>query len=201
MIDESFRNLITKHSQGQRELEKQVESLPYETSSFSIEALNKIILIKRDLKKATENLPIETALSAAIGYLDSHQWAARFTSGEIGKRNPDRDSLYYVTPEGASLRLKVSNKTGGLIRQVIQPFMEKIYFEDTQNNISFKPQIGLTPEEYASKEFFELQDSEDEVKASLASRIRVYRSEGSPVLIKNVPDGYSHTGSQINFLR
>ncbi len=200
MADESFRSLIAKHAQDQRKLEREVEGLAYETSTFSVEALNKILLIKKDLKKATANLPIETALSAAIGYLDSHQWASRFTSGELGKRNADSDSLYYVTPEGASLRLKISNKTTGDVDRVIQPFFERIIFQDHQNNILFRPQIGLTAVEYASPEFFALQKSE-QAEVPFESKIKIYQKAGLPFVLRNVENGHSHTSSEINYLR
>ena len=200
MIDESFRDVIAKHAQGQQELKREVERLPYETSSFPVEALNKIILIRKDLQKATANLPIEPALSSAIGYLDSHQWASRFTSGDIGKRNPESDSLYWVTPEGASLRLKISNKTTGDINAVIQPFYERVIFQDHQNNVLFKPQVGLVAMEYASPEFFAIQKSE-KAEAPLKSRIKIYQKDGRPYVLENVENGHSHTSSEINFLR
>ena len=203
MIDESFRNLLTSHSEKRRNLEKSLETLPFGTTSFSPESLNKIILIKKDLGKVVNNLNIEDALSASIGYLDSHKWAARFTTGEPGKRNPDSDSLYYMTPEGASLRLKINNKQHGDINRVIQPFFEKIFFEDitdSENRISFEPHPGLTAHEFVSPEFLAIQRG-DAMNDRFESKIRVYTKNNVPHYVQNVPDGHFHTSSTINFTR
>ena len=199
-MESGFFDAIGTHAKKQAEIAQLVEHLPFEASHFSIETLNKVILITKDLKKVTANLPIETAISAAVGYLDSHRWAARFTSGDKGVRNPTRDSLYYLTSEGISLRLKMTNKDTGDINKVIQPFFEKMFFEDATNNISLQPYIGCTGQEFASRGFLALQDT-DKVTEPFESQIRSYTKDGRPFLIKNVTGGLAHTSSTINFIR
>lgn len=195
----NLKKIVGSIKENRHKAEEQLEDLQYETSEFSAESVNNILLINSDLRKMVAGLDINSALSVIQGYLDSLPWKSKFRTGEIGKRG-NNDSVYYVTPENISLRLKLSNMGLGNINEVIQPFMEKIVFEDDDNNISFEPEVGLTPQEYSSPEFIAMQ-SRGRSEGEFHSRIRTYiDASGRTVFIKNVPDGYVHTGSKINIL-
>lgn len=197
---ESFKNLIDKLGEDQKRAEENLTHQTFEVDRFSVEAINRILLIDSDLKRITAGLGVDDALSVVQGYLNSFSWKARFRTGEPGKPEPDKDSIYYVTPENISLRLKLSNRSTGVILKVIQPFMERIVFEDDIGTILSEPALGLTPQEYSSPEFISLQNKRN-VDKEFISKIRQYRDEnGRVVLIKNAPGGYVHTGSKINHI-
>jgi hypothetical protein len=197
---EDFKKLIANLSESQKSAENDLEGRSFEVDTFSIETINKILLINSDLKKMTVGLDVENALEIVQGYLNSLSWKTRFRTGESGKPESDRDSIYYVTPENISLRLKLSNRVSGDMSKVIQPFMEKIVFEDDANVIFTDPVIGLTPQEYSSPEFMALQDR-DGVDHEFVSEIKQYKDEsGKILLIKKAQGGCEHTGSKINIV-
>lgn len=197
MLGEDFKKIIAEQAKRQQEAEKALKNLPYERKKFSPEAVNRIIMINKDLKRIIQGLDAPTALSAVRGYLDSLPWSFTFTSGEVGKATDD-DSIYFMTPEGASLRLKRYNMKTGDITKVIQPFMERIVFEDDQSKVFFEPNIGLTVEEYLSPEFLALQKG-DEVPDVFESKVRIYNDSGD-FIVKNVLNGLTHTGNKVNTL-
>ncbi len=194
-----FKNLVAGIADRKKAWDAEKEAIPSETSTFSAEAINKIILIRKDIPKITKGLDADTALSALTGYLDSHTWLHRFTTGEPGATDPSQDSQYWVTPEGASLRLKMSEARLG-VAKVIQPFCEKIYFLDHNNEICLEPNVGRIAQEYLSREFLRLQGL-DAAPGSFESQIRTYAQHGKIVAIENTPDGFAHTSTAINSVR
>ncbi len=201
MIDEGFKNIVNQMAEGRQRLEKELEGVPFEATTFSPEAINKIILINKDLKKATKGLDTETALAVATAYLDSHSWEARFTSGDVGRLDERENSMYYVTPEGACLRLRKHYiKKGADISRVIQPFMEKVVFEDDKESVFSEPRIGLNVQEYSTPEFLKLQNSENETDKPFESHVRVYHlSSGQTVFTsKEGRFHHVHSGDTVN---
>lgn len=174
-----------------------LEGVPFECRKFSAEIVDRTILIRQSLHRVTANLEFLKALEAAKRLLDSVQWKAKFTTGLVGGPDKRRDSLYYMTPEGISLRLKMFNAESGDIKQVIQSFAEMIFFEDDNNNIYLNPRLGLTVQEYASPEFLAIQDG-GVTRSGFESKIRIYREGDHIILIRNVPNGRSHTGNKVN---
>lgn len=180
-----------------RKAEDALEGIPFESPRFSAEAVNRIILIRQSLQRVNAGLEFRKALEATRKLLDSLQWKAKFTTGLVGQPDRAKDSLYYLTPEGISLRLKMASAASGDINQVIRSCKEVTFFEDENNNISFEPRIGLTVQEYVSPEFLGLQNS-DRTREPFESKIRIYKQDNRVILIRNVPNGLHHTGHTVN---
>lgn len=200
-MSEDFKKVFLEAQERIRETQKKadaaLEGVPFECRRFPSETINRIILIRKDLKRVTADLDIKRALAVTRGYLDSHPWKAKFTTGLVGQPDRAKDSLYYVTQEGISLRLKMANAEGGDITRVIRSCKEVIFFEDGNNHIFLEPRIGLTVQEYVSPEFLAVQDG-GKAKDSFESKVRIYRKGGQVIFIRNVPNGLSHTGHTVN---
>jgi len=194
-MENNFFNIIAEQAKRKQEAADRLERSPYSTDSYSVESLSRMIDIREKLNHISDNPNIHVALEEAKEYLNSLSWKHRFTSGDVG-RFTERDSLYFVTPENFSIRLKTSNVQTNNIRKVIQPFMEKIFFEDKNNVVYFEPQIGFTVQEYTSKEFLLLQEM-GAVKTPFQSNIRQYKLP-TGLHIQNAPNGLEHTGSRVN---
>ncbi len=203
--DESgFKRIVSDKTKDRAETTSYLEGKPFETTTFSPEAINKIILINKVLKGIMNKpIPVEDALAEIQQYLSTHTWRYVFTSGEV--EPSAEDSIYYVTPEGASLRLKRYNvKATGDITKVVIPFHEKIFFFGEKNKIHLEPKIGSDVKEYISSEFLKLQRSNVVVDQAFKSEIRVYNIKpgdmplpGGGLLVKNVPNGHEHQGNKV----
>jgi hypothetical protein len=194
-MESNFFNIIAEQARKKRDAADRLERTPYSIESYSVESLSRIIDIRKNLNRISNNPNINVALEDAKEYLNSFSWKHRFTSGDVVSFT-ERDSLYFVTPENFSIRLKTSNIQTNNIRKVIQPFMEKIFFEDASNVVYFEPQIGFTVQEYTSKEFLSLQEM-DTVETPFQSDIRQYKLP-TGLHIQNAPNGLEHTGSRVN---
>lgn len=196
-IHEDLVRIAAEARDRREKADKALEGVPFECRRYPSSAINRIILIKKDLKRITADLDIRSALAASRAYLASHKWQARFTTGLVGKPDPGQDSLYYLSPEGISLRLKMANAESGDINQVMRSFKEITFFEDDQSGISLAPKVGLTVQEFVSPEFLELQNG-DSAHSTYQSRIRIYKQGGRIIQIRNVPNGLQHTGHEVN---
>ena len=193
-----FEDLIKQEVVRRNMLDRELTNAPFEVNTFSVEAMRMMQSINSCIKEITAGRSIEDDTFAVRKYLDSLRWKHIFTSGEVNKRT-DRDSRYYMTDEGASLRLKMFNveKTGD-IRRVVQPFMERIVFEDSRQGIYDEPRVGLTVMEYLSKEFSALQYSSGIVRAPFVSRVKVYNTNNGRVVKPPQDIFHIHTGNEVN---
>ncbi len=127
-------------------------------------------------------------------------WSHKFStesqgSGENMIETPN-DSIYYMSPSGASLRLKMANRNQG-IDKVIQPIMEKIFFEKLHEEISETPNLGYFVREYATRDFFDLLAG-GSIDDDYQSSIRKYERGGKIEIPKLDNIKYSHEGSPVN---
>jgi len=97
------------------------------------------IAIEKEIFGNLENATRDT-ISQAIKYLDNLSiWQYKFKSGEqeteLSKRHsisrPYKDSTYYVTDSGLSLRLKTTRIWNGFSK-IRQPIFEKIFFRENE---------------------------------------------------------------------
>jgi hypothetical protein len=103
-----------------------------------------------------------------------------------------------VTKSGVSLRMKRANLEKRGLKDVTQPFMEKIFFSMPEDQtLSEKPIVRSIVEEYLSPEFLELQ-KQNEITAPLKSKIKKYIKAGKIVAVKNVENGLDHFGHEVN---
>ncbi len=105
------------------------------------------------------------------------------------------NSIYYLTPSGMVLRIKVSNlHPNGNIRQVLQSFSElftcldEVTDDDVRGNqlngvfkidanfISFEPKVGYRLEEFYTKDFHNSKDD------TFHSKIKVFKEDGKIVI-------------------
>ena len=127
-------------------------------------------------------------------------WSHKFSTesqgtGENLTETPD-DSVYYMTPSGVSLRFKMANRDKG-IREVIQPIMEKIFFEKIGEGLSETPKTGHFVHEYATQIFFD-QLTAASIESDYQSSIKKYK-RGSEIEIPKLENiKYSHAGSPVN---
>lgn len=151
------------------------------------------------------------ALHRLIAILDNLTiWSAKFStecSGGAGPTvpiqdyNPDTDSIYYTTPSGVTMRLKVVELGDGL-QSVVQPFTEKSLFFGPNNEISSQPRKGYTVEEYFSPSFTSAvkNGSPESYKPTL----NVYNEGNSIKVISHAMDNgeesfeSDHNGDRIN---
>ncbi len=100
-------------------------------------------------------------LDKIIDELDSLRWDAKISTCPGGvdddwRHRTARDSLYYITQAGVSLRLKRANLEKGLSK-VIQPPFEKIFFvkvgQGGEETLHKKAESGLYTLECSSPEF------------------------------------------------
>jgi len=200
--DLGFKEIIRKEVERKREHEKFLKSLegqPFEQETFSVEDINKVIEIRKNLDnfiKSGDNNPAE-CLQEVERYLNGlNVWAVRFSTGEIGKTK-QTDSLYYMMPNGASLRLKRSELKRG-IAAVVQPFMEIIFFEDKDLKPTEFLNIGNTTMEYCSEDFYRIQ-KQNEANKSFSSGIkRYYKNGGLFYMLPTTNLFHEHNGSEVN---
>jgi len=120
--------------------------------------------------------------------------------------NPEKDSIYYVTASGASLRIrKVGLEDGKFnLRGVVQPFAEKICFYDYSQRdtfrkfaISLTPEIGSTVHDFFGSAFRDMI-KEEEINHDFVSAIKIYKKDDKVVDIV-APEGHTeHNGDFVN---
>lgn len=126
-------------------------------------------------------------------------WKAKFASGDRGLHDElffdeKMNSVYYMTPSGASLRLKkavffdndLKSRRGGPVHLslAVYPFAEIVLFKNTQNpdaRYDLVPAIGLTVKEYYTTTLNAALREKNPV--SLKSGIHIYQD---PLGVKDV---------------
>ncbi len=168
---------------------------------------------RADLFKKFDDITNPILETTAL-YLDSVPlWKHKFSTSHEPNRHTataHKDSLYYVTPAGLSLRLKRTNAREEGMKRVVQPFMERIVF--MRNNMSInngkvdpadisnEPKIGWWVQEYSSQQFWDIQNMKKPVLGDYKSTVDLTPAKddtGKIMLVEpqNVAD---HFGSQVN---
>jgi len=210
-LNTGFKSFLDKKVEEKRQLEQELEKIPFECQEISQFELLKIIEVRKKLEQLIEAYDAAIAkgidsktkqdyFEQVLKHLDQFTtlWNSKFTTGDIDDTDSQNYSVYYVTKSGVSLRMKRANLEKRGLKDVTQPFMEKIFFSIPEDQtLSEKPVVGGIVEEYLSPEFLELQ-KQDEVTAPFESKIRKYMKDGKIVAIKNVDNGLDHFGHEVN---
>ena len=137
-------------------------------------------------------------LMATLDRLDV--WSHKFSTesqgtGENLTETPN-DSVYYMSSTGASLRFKMANRNQG-VRKVIQPIMEKIFFEKPGEEISEMPKLGYFVREYTTQDFLDKLGQES-IDSDYQSSIRKYERTDKLEIPKLDNIKIDHEGSPVN---
>ncbi len=202
-IEQQVKRVVEQIKTQRLERAKALEGIPVEKQLFLKEELETIVKVNQLLhalmkrSEVNRKSPKEalTEIQYALDHLKNF-WESKFTSGGVDTERED-DSLYYMTASGISLRLKRANLSRG-IRAVVQPFLEKVCFLNESSELSEKPVIGSTVEEYASQEFLKIQHGEIPITADVESKILKYVKNGKLIAVGNAPDGVYHGGNLVN---
>jgi hypothetical protein len=145
----------------------------------------------------------KVVLSNIINLLDRYDniWQYKFSTGDLDKDgkplSPEKDSIYYMTRSGASLRLKMTNRDKGL-RKVVQPFSEFIYFMQTKDDISETPKIGYITQEFFSQEFLDLLENGQIPSDDYVSSIKKYFEDNKLTAVTAPKSALKHDGNLVN---
>ncbi|HSX41817.1 MAG TPA: hypothetical protein VLE93_00530 [Candidatus Saccharimonadales bacterium] len=173
---------------------------------------------------ATQNeiyVPLDNALFPLVEemevYLDSlNIWKHKLTTVNQEARiekfpQPEKfDSLYYITPEGVSLRLKRRLVRDEDVHGLVQPYMEKIFFKNYQSEeVKEVPELGLSVIEYTTAGFAKLMTGSAELEKyefAAISPLADQENYQQQVTLDNgkivTPPGplIEHGGDNINYL-
>jgi hypothetical protein len=193
---------INNVKKQQEELAQSLEGLPVEQEHFSVPEIEKIIEIRKGLGEIIQESKTGASrpkdyVNKAESYLDGlDAWIFKFSTGDRQKPK-DTDSLYYVMSNGVSLRLKRVNEDKGM-SQVVQPFMECIYFLGDSRVPTEHLTLGATPVEYCSKEFYDLQN-QNNAENEFVSPVKKFYKDGKLHFVTR-PENmhHEHPGNEIN---
>lgn len=151
-------------------------------------------------KQKVEDEAFNMALQMANGL---NVWSYKFsTMCGAGINDPlvesPKDSIYFITPYGVSLRFKRANRGKG-IREIILLFTEKIFFQKDKDLIEM-PEKGYYVYEYVTQEFLALIDWKQSVKNDYRSQIRMYTRNGRVEIPKLDNSLYHHEGHPVNWI-
>ena len=210
-FDSGFKDFLDQLGEQKKQFEQGLENLPYECQEISEFELLKLIEVRKTLEMLIKAYEVAVAkgidsktqqdyFDQTLKHLDQFVtlWDSKFTTGDIDDTKSENFSVYYQTKSGVSFRMKRVNLEKKGLRDVIQPFMERIYFNIPEDGtISESPVIHGIVEEYLSPEFLELQ-KQDKVSGPFKSRIRRYIKDGKVFSIQNVENGLNHSGHEVN---
>ena len=210
-LNTGFKNFLDKKVEEKKQLEQALEEIPFECQEISQFELLKIIEVRKKLEQLIEAYDAAVAkgidsktkqdyFDQVIKHLDQFTtlWNSKFTTGDIDDPDSQNYSVYYMTKSGVSLRMKRVNLEKRGLKDVAQPFMEKVLFSMPESGtFSEKPIVQSIVEEYLSPEFLELQ-KQVEVTSPFESKIRKYMKDGKIIAVKNVENGLDHFGHEVN---
>lgn len=178
-----------------KELEyiKQAMDLCAEAESASLDAectdgVQRAIFI--ELEKKLDTLPL---------------WVAKFSTSydDAGKadgplqENPEKDSIYYITPSNVALRLKksmIANQDG---LRVTQPATDLVVFRSPETKeVVLTPTLGFTTQEWLTSNF--IHACADVENPDLHSPIVIFERDGRIVGIDVPPHSGDHNGNRVN---
>lgn len=214
------RVLADLNARRKRFLES-LEGIPFRVETIPADEIEQIIEARKlcrqfveDSERATEGLAdqeklnvLNNKLGELEGALDQLPlWTHKFSTESEGGGaadteemtvNPETDSVYFVTPHGASLRLKKSNLNEGL-QNVISRFAEKIYFIRSDGTIILEPKVGYSVREYFGDDFNDLIWSGAD--QDFPSKIKIFQSDDGKIHAVLAEDKASilHTGDRVN---
>lgn len=132
-------------------------------------------------------------------------WVAKFSTSydDAGKadgplqENPEKDSIYYITPSNVALRLKKSMiaNQGGL--RVTQPATDLVVFRSPETKeVVLTPTLGFTTQEWLTSNF--IHACADVENPDLHSPIVIFERDGRIVGIDVPPHSGDHNGNRVN---
>lgn len=137
-------------------------------------------------------------LMATLDRLDvwSHKFSTESQGTSENLTETPNDSVYYMSLSGASLRLKTANRSQG-VKKVVQPIMEKIFFDKPGEAVSETPKLGYFVREYATHDFLNKLE-EETIDSDYQSSIRKYE-RGNKIEIPKLDNiKIDHEGSPVN---
>jgi hypothetical protein len=191
-MESDFFKALNQHKQKSLELAKSLENLPVRCEVFSVDKINTLIEIRKVISRMQTIEEVEA-------YLDSQNiWKTKFSTG--GRVDKDKDSIYYVTDDNISLRLKKADIDRGL-QSVIQPYMENIVFLEGGSSGVFYPSenpiLESTPSEYCSQEFYNLQNT-NAVEDFISQVPKFYKDDKLYYVGKPKNLYHEHPGSEVS---
>jgi hypothetical protein len=208
------------------QLRNALEGLPIRHDTINKEELNQVIAIKKWLVGCIKRFEADSSrykvgspqyveiciqyIEEIIKILDVQKiWAYKFSTELAGgaandaplEKPSDDDSIYYVTPNNISLRLKIIEKNNGL-GAVVQDFFEKIVFKkvisgEVLPELSLKPELCFTVVEHTSADFVK-QLAQDRVMKDFRSLMEIYYKNNLPVFVNRGAGGVEHKGDRVN---
>lgn len=142
----------------------------------------------------------------------------KFTTTGASFDHPDKskgqDSIYYMTPEGATLRLKMVHAAQSGLNRIIVPFMEKIVFngkesiiKSTNDSTTFRnDQFSFTPKEkyyvkeYMSEHFYSLihEDNYKSITSDFKSMVETIENNDNTTTISVNDMKFTHEGHPVD---
>jgi hypothetical protein len=137
-----------------------------------------------------------------------HKFSTQPGSGDVNDlaRSP-QDSIYYLTPNGLSLRLKkILAYSPQEDEPLVYPVFEKaVFHEDGQEGYVLAPRIGLWTGEFASSDFLKLQRdfmAGKPLPPEYQSKLGFYEKGGKIVGVASELKGEDpyHNGDRVNHI-
>lgn len=172
-----------------------------EPLTHSAESMASIQKLRTRVIESVSSLPIDDAIAQAEHAFRSQRevhWKYIFTTGEPDAPNREKDSIYFVTDDQFSIRLKRADRDAGDITKVIRPVMEIVVFEDEKRKVSFEPERGRHVYEYMSKEFHEMQEGIKPFRQYVSTKELGLTRYGNVLVIGKNPGDLRHPGHQVN---
>lgn len=202
-LDSEFERTIGRLlSKPQKKDDFYVAEEPLVHSADSMPAIQKL---RTKVINSVAHLPIDQAISEAERMLRSQNdvhFKFIFPAGNPDAPDSENDSLYFVSDDQYSIRLKRADRSSNDISQVIKSVKEIIVFEDEKRNISFEPERGLHVYEYSSKEFVDMQEGVAPFRECISRKSLGLTQYGNIVVLgKREPGDVRHRGHRVNNIR
>lgn len=221
--DNGFSRIISELSRAKTAAARTLENLPFHCQIISPQEMEQIFSVQNLINEFVTQYQntvklLDSNKEKARQYLEQLEsqldslplWQYKFSTsiedGDSLSVNYKEDSIYYVTSQQLSLRIKKVNLKYGLnyedIRQrrpgVVQSIMEKIFYTD-KNKISLCPKVGYQVNEYLTKDFYDVMRLRQLPAQSYHSSLRQYEQAGQVVAVPKPEDLFaSHEGHLIN---
>lgn len=233
-VSSGFGQILEDLRRKKDEHMARVERYPYTQEVLPKEILNQLFEVGVELREVVlqtyRRLGLPAYKTSRIDMQNPHQrqlaesclqemeqvfdrqkiWQSKFSTMPGSGVNDElivspRDSLYYVTSQGLSFRLRrVSLYDDGNLLQAVQGISEKIWYEDKDYNKLEQPQLGFRVKDVSSEDLLDQQwkylKDRVEMKADFQSHIRLHRDGGRLVELSGDDQSNieAHTGDRIN---
>ena len=193
--------------------EREMEGLSHvsqEVERLRVRTVKRLVGLKRT-SDAYRRITKE-AVDDIAAYLDKQSvWRYKFATqsggapGEVSDTIRPDDSLYYLSEQGASMRLKRLALYDDNLAwcHVIQPMMELTLFVEPQSkgeSFSRVPLPGYSVRDFETPEFADRLRDEEQL-SGYVSELRVHEDHGVPKLVSNIPEStWDHLGDPVSVI-